>query len=104
VARDLLQSALNDGRVITLDWQVQGDKPQTKQAYTMLKQAGLVGVRVNVFLSPDDSKTAASFSNIPSVRVVYFDATNAYTLADARYWVILKNDVAVFKDMVSQWI
>ena len=103
VARNLLQDMLEREKLLVIDWALQGDKPSTKQAHEMLKNAGLVGVQTNVFVTPDNAKTVASFVNIPSVRVVYLDAPNAYDLSDARYWVMFKNDSDAFKKMVTRW-
>ena len=103
VARGLFQGILEQERLKIIDWSVQGEKPQTKQAYEVLNNVGLVNKRINVFLSPADHITAASFANISFVRVVYFDAPNAYVLADSQYWVVFKNDIELFKKMVMQW-
>jgi hypothetical protein len=69
----------------------------------MLKQASLADKRINLFLSSDDMLTYASFSNIPSVRVLYFDQPNAFDLANGEHWVFLKKDLDMFKGMVSKW-
>lgn len=103
VALELLHTMLNNQKVISLDWTLEQDAPSTKQAFGILKTAGLNNAHVNVFLSPQDGKTVASFVNIPNVRVVYMDAFNAYDLADAAYWVVLKNDIDSFKKLVTQW-
>ena len=103
VVRDLLQDVLENKRLIVVDWALQGDKPNTKQAFEMLKTANVVHAQTNVFLTPNDLRTAASFANIPSVRIVFTDAANAYVLADAQYWVVFKNDIDAFKTMVAQW-
>lgn len=103
VVRDLLQTMLEDKRLMVVDWALEGDKPSTKQAFKMLKESKLAGVQINVFVAPTDLKVAASFVNIPSARVVFTDSPNAYVLADAQYWVVFKKDVDAFKTMVAQW-
>ena len=103
VVRDLLQDVLENKRLLVVDWALQGDKPNTKQAFAMLKAADVAHTQTNVFLTPNDLRTAASFANIPSVRIVFTDAPNAYVLADAQYWVVSKNDIDAFKTMVAQW-
>ncbi len=103
VARELLQKTLAEERLLLLNWALEGTTPKTKQAFLALRENNLHLVPVNVFLSVDDVLTVASFANIPSVRVIYFDAPNAYALADAHYWVVLKKDMDAFRTMVSRW-
>ncbi len=103
VALELLHKVLNNQRLLALNWTLEADKPNTKQAYAALKNAGISGNQINVFLSPQDGKTVASFVNIPNVRVVYMDAPNAYDLSDAQYWVVFNNNMDAFKQMVTQW-
>ena len=66
VVRDLLQDVLENKRLLVVDWALQGDKPNTKQAFAMLKAADVAHTQTNVFLTPNDLRTAASFANIPS--------------------------------------
>ncbi len=103
VALELLHKVLNNQRLLAINWALEADRPNTKQAYAALKNAGIVGNQINVFLSPQDGKTVASFVNIPNVRVVYMDAPNAYDLSDAQYWVVFNNNMDAFKQMVTQW-
>ena len=104
VSKALFYSALNDGLISALQWNLSGDVPSTKQAFTALKNAGLAGEKVTLFLNPYDSLVAASFANIPFVRIVFFDAANAYDLANTEQWLILEKDTASFKEMVARWI
>lgn len=103
VLRDLLQGALDNNRLLVLDWSLKSDKPNTKQAVEVIKTAKLEGAQVNVFVPANDLVTAKSFLNIPSARIVFTDAPNAYVLADAQYWVVFKKDIDAFKTMVAQW-
>lgn len=103
VLRDLLQGALDNNRLLVLDWSLKSDKPNTKQAMEVIKTAKLEGSQVNVFVQANDLVTAKSFLNIPSARIVFTDAPNAYVLADAQYWVVFKKDIDAFKTMVAQW-
>jgi len=100
----LVWNALDKQLLIALDWSLQGAVPQTKQAFSALQQAQLVNTPVNLFLAPHDLLTAASFANIPSVRIIFFDAANVYDLADASRWIVLKKDIESFKEMVARWI
>ena len=103
-AHALLWNALDKNAVTVLDWTYQNDTPKTKHAFEALKQVGMHTQRVNLFLSPHDLVTAASFANIPFVRIIFFDAVNTYHLADASQWIVLKNDIESFKEMVARWI
>lgn len=104
VANALMWNALDKGTIVALDWALEGNKPQTKQAFSQLTQAGLNKKHINVFITSQDVVTAASFTNIPSVRVLFFDAPNVYDLSDASHWVVLKKDIESFKEMVARWI
>ncbi len=102
-AQDLVRRCLSQDRLFVVDWELSGDTPKTKLAHQMLVDLGVENTMVNVFVPFEDKKTVASLVNISWVRVVYFDSANAYVLADARYWVVLKKDVDAFKKMVAQW-
>jgi large subunit ribosomal protein L4 len=102
--KDIFFNFLNDGKVISLDWNLAGDKPKTVLAYNALINAGLDKRKITLFLAPNDILSHASFANIPNVRVLYFDQPNAYDLVNCSHWVFLKNDADNFKKMVSQWI
>lgn len=104
LAGTLLWDMLDNKALFALDWALQGDAPKTRQAVAALQQAQLADLQVNLFLAPHDLITAASFANVPWVRVVFFDSANVYDLADARRWVVLKKDVESFKEMVARWI
>lgn len=104
LAGALLWNALDHGVIKSLNWSLEGDLPKTKQAVEALKQAKLGAKQLNLFLAPHDLITAASFANVPWVRVVFFDSANAYDLSDAAHWVVLKKDMASFKEMVARWI
>lgn len=105
VSHALLWDFLETKGLAVVDWSLQNDKPKTSEAYSMLRNAGLNKEKqINVFLAPYDMVTAASFANIPNVRIVFFDAPNVYELSDASSWVVLKKDVDLFKEMVARWI
>jgi len=103
-AHALLWNALDQRAITILDWMITGDAPKTKLAFGALQQVNLDTVRVNLFLAPHDLVTAASFANIPFVRIIFFDAANTYDLADAAHWIVLKKDMEGFKEMVARWI
>jgi len=104
VAASLTWHFLDNRSLIALNWQPTQDIPKTKDAFAALRAEGLHNVTINLFVAPHDVTLASSFSNIPSVRIVFFDAANAYDLADAKYWVVLKKDLEFFKEMVARWI
>lgn len=100
----LIGNALETGTFYVSDWMLQGETPSTKQAYNLLVQTGMADKRINVLLPQYDFITAASFANIPSVRILFFDSINAYDLADSSAWLIFEKDRTQFKEMVTQWI
>jgi len=104
LAGALLWNALDRGVIKLLDWSLQGNIPKTQQAVTAFREVKLGARQINLFLDPHDLITAASFANIPWVRVVFFDSANAYDLSDAAHWVVLKKDIGSFKEMVTRWI
>jgi large subunit ribosomal protein L4 len=103
VIRDLLQGVLDNKRLLVVDWSLKGDKPNTKQAFEMIKTAKLENIQINVFVPADDFMTVKSFINISSARIVFMDSPNAYVLSDAQHWVVFKKDIDAFKTMVAQW-
>lgn len=103
VAKELVKNVLDEKRLMVLDWSLSGDLPKTKQAFSLLKEKNLHTFPVNVFLSIHDVLMAASFSNIPLVRIIFFDAPSVYAMSDAQYWIIFKKDMDAFKSMVAQW-
>lgn len=103
VLNSLLFDRFDSGNIMCLDWSLSQDKPSTAQASKALKDAGLHGAKINLFLRSDDSLSGASFANLLGVRVLFFDQANAFDLAHAPRWVVLKKDLDQFKEMVSRW-
>ena len=95
---------LNSEKVVSLPWNFTENKPKTSFAYNALKAAELAHENIVLFITSTDALTRASFANIPSVHVLFFDQPNVYELAHADKWVVLDKDVEQFKTMVSQWI
>lgn len=104
VLLNMTSAYANNGKVQVLDWHLNQEKPSTSHAFKALKQAGLLNTTINLFLPVNDALSFASFANIPHVRILFFDQINAFDLAQAANWVILKKDADHFKTMVSQWI
>ena len=104
VLRYLVHTFLTDDKVLSFDWKVEGDKPSTAQAAQFLKKADLQDKKLVLFVPMDDFVTYASFSNIPQVKVLFFDQANAFDLMNTDCWIVLNKDVDSFKEMVSQWI
>jgi len=100
----LLAEYLKNKRIHALDWLPEGDKPKTSQVHAVLKEAGLLGGKVILFLPSDDLLLRASCANIPNVNVLFFDQANAFDLANSSHWLYLERDADAFKDMVSRWI
>ena|SRR5579872_1045793 len=103
VLNSLLFQFVEDGRVRYLDWQ-SGEAPKTTAAYSALKEASLHDKKLTLFLPVDDVISFASFANLPNVRILFFDQSNAYDLANSDYWIVLRKDVDQFKEMASRWI
>ena len=103
VLNKLLVDKIADKKVITADWSVTDDVPKTAQAAQLLKSLGIANKKVTVFLSSDDPVNYGSFVNIPQAQVLLFDQPNAYDLANSEYWLVLKKDMDLFKQMVGQW-
>lgn len=94
---------LEAGRVVSLPLTWQVDAPKTSVAAAALKQAGLNGTKIALFVAPHDFRAYASFMNIPEVRVFFFDQPNVYDLVSCEYWVFFESDKQLFKDMVNAW-
>jgi large subunit ribosomal protein L4 len=99
----LMADRIKNKQLLVVDWQVQGEKPATKQAVALLKSAKLVDKKVTLLLSPHDLVTVTSFVNIPNVQILFFDQSNAYDLANSDVWLVLKKDFDAFKDTVGGW-
>ncbi len=99
----LLYDYLKNGRVISLDWVLNGTNPKTSDAFSLLKRAGLENKKLVIFLPIEDIKTYASFRNIPNVQLMFFDQADGFDLAKSDYWVFFKRDLDHFKEMVSRW-
>lgn len=100
----LLKQGVEEGRILALEWGLSEGKPSTSQAQQALKSVNIAQKRVILFVSPEDTLTHSSFSNIPYVHMLLFDQPNAYALAAGDYWVFLSKDQEAFKKMVSSWI
>jgi len=103
VLKKLLCDYINQNKVLALDWNVEGEKPQTSAAYDLLKKANVVDKKILVFLPMEDVMSYASFRNLPHVRLVFFDQVQALDLANSDYWVFFKKDKDKFKEMVLGW-
>lgn len=104
VCNNLLFDFISKEKVVCLNWELEGEKPQTAAVYSALKSAMLAGKKLVVFLPVDDLLMHASIFNIPGIRVLSFDQANAYDLANSDCWVCFQKDFDRFKEMVSQWI
>lgn len=103
ILNQLLVERLHNNKLVVLDWQLEGERPRTKEAVAILKEAGLHDKKLTVFLTINDALHYASFSNLPNVQVLLFDQPNAYDLVNCDYWVLLKKDINVFKEIVRKW-
>lgn len=103
VLRSMVADFIDKQKLVMLDWEPSDVKPKTSLASQALKDNGLDNLKLLLFVSPDDMGTYASFRNIPMVNLSLFDQANAYHLAWADRWIVLKKDIDLFKDMVSKW-
>lgn len=103
VFRSLLLEFLNEGRILTVDWSVAENRPKTAHAASLLKQCGIDNQKIVLMVASDNMLTAASFSNIPNVHVMSFDEPNVFDLANTQWWIVLKQDEDLLKQMVSRW-
>lgn len=104
IFQTLLWDRLANKQIVALDLQHAGERTKTAMAAATLKQAGLAGKKVALFVAPHDYQTQASFANIPEVNLYLFDQPNAYALAQGNFWVYLKKDDELFKRMVGVWM
>ena len=100
VLGDLFWQLAEEKRIRLIDFI--SDKPSTKKACQVLKDAALTN-NVVLLLDPKDRVNQLSFVNIPNVHIVLFDQLNAFNLASGKHVVILKKDFEKVKDMVAQW-
>jgi large subunit ribosomal protein L4 len=103
VLQGLLWEFLDGKRLVSLDWQLASEKPKTSQAYASLKKVGLDDKKISLFLPVTDHLSQASFANLPNVNIIFYDQANAYDLVNSEYWVFLKKDANLFKEMVERW-
>jgi len=104
VLGDIVTDFLSYKKVSCLDWSLKADRPKTSEAFSVLKNAGIVNEKLILFVQPDDFLTQASFSNMPNINIMFFDQPNAFDLTNGSRWVFLKKDMDAFKDMVLRWI
>lgn len=90
-------------KIMVLDWTLPEEGPKTKSAFASLKKLNVEHSKVLLLLPEQDYLAYASFNNLPNVHIALFDQLNAYDLACADYWLVLKKDVDAFKQMVAQW-
>lgn len=104
VLRSIAQHFLAQDRVLLVDWDLGEQAPRTRKAAALLKDLNVHYSKCVVMMPFHEGLTAASFSNIPTASVVYFDQPNPCNLIDADYWIVFKRDIDAFKQMVAQWI
>lgn len=103
VLMSIASQYLTNDRVLSADWQAPEDRPKTSVAYALLAKMGVNDKKVTLLLPTYDVVSYASFANIPTVRVMYFDQPNAFDLVTSDYWVVFNKDLDAFKTMVEKW-
>lgn len=102
--KNLFQLMSEQGAIYCADFDLGGTQvPKTKEAFNLLKGVGFAGKKGVLFLAYEDVNNFAAFRNIPSVGVVSFDQPNAFDLSGTHYWMFLKKDLELFKQMVEKW-
>ncbi len=105
--RGALSTALGEyeqrQKLVMLDWEIPANGPKTALAHAALKSAGLLDRKISLFVPFEDATTYASFANIPSVRLLFYDQPDIFSLIQSDYWVVLKKDQEQFKGMAEQW-
>lgn len=99
----LLDQLATQKNIISTKWQIDGEKPSTKQAHTLLKNIGLDKAKVLILINQNDALTATSFSNLPMVHVVFIDSIDAFCLGSCQKILIFDRDIKQLKEMVGQW-
>lgn len=103
--RAQLQSMLTDNAIYCVDCNFEEkDVPRTKDALNVLKKVGVADKRGILFLPYHDTMNFAAFRNLSRVGVLSFDQPNAFDLSGTQYWMFLKRDLALFKEMVAKWM
>lgn len=104
VLATVLDRYLTEGKVLGADWSLSELKtPKTSVAHAFLKDHALDTTKTILFVQPDDMITYASFANIPTVSLLYFDQPNVFDLVNSTQWLVLNKDMDHFKEMVSKW-
>lgn len=103
VMRALIATYADNNKIISLNLQLEDNKPSTKVGFSALQNIGVTGKKVSIFLQRDDYASWLSLRNLSNVQVISFDSLNAYDISNSDYLVVLKKDFSNFKDMVAQW-
>lgn len=103
VMRALIATYADNNKIISLNLQLEDNKPSTKVGFAALQNIGVTGKKVSIFLQRDDYTSWLSLRNLSNVQVISFDSLNAYDISNSDYLVVLKKDFSNFKDMVAQW-
>jgi large subunit ribosomal protein L4 len=103
VMRALIATYADNNKIISLNLQLEDNKPSTKLGSSALQNVGIAGKKVSIFLQRDDYASWLSLRNLANVQVISFDSLNAYDISNSDYLVVLKKDFSNFKDMVAQW-
>lgn len=101
--RSAMQAALESGKLMCIDHSLDGDKPSTKMARTLLANVGLGKKKVVVFLSYNDTQAYLSLRNMGNVHIAFYDQPNAFDLTNGHALVFFKKDENLFNDMVGAW-
>ena len=87
-----------------MDYALQkNEQPKTKKAFDILKSMGIENKKLTLFISFDDEASLMAFRNLSNVNILSFDQPNAFDLNNTDFWMFLKKDLNLFKEMVEKW-
>ena len=101
---DLFGQVVDEKRLLCLDLELNDNASKTSHASRFLKDTGLAGKQLTVFLRSDDVNRTLAFRNIPNVRIQFFNQPNVVDLSRVGSWAFLKEDKDLFEGMVKRWI
>ena len=93
--RSALSARASEGKVVVIDG-LAFDRPRTKDALATLKACGVDGKALFV-LTPEDSKVAYAFRNIPGMHIILTDQLNTYDVLDAGAVIFTRASLDAFQ-------
>lgn len=95
-----LSEKIKKQMVISLNYVPMG---KCNDAFKVLNNLQLSDKKIVLLYNNEDKVTYYSFSNLPFVHLVSYDAVFSYILADNSYVVFLEKDSSLFNGLVKEW-